>query len=74
MSSFTGDDAGADVARLLEEARELQARLHRVAVALALCEEVLGDALDRTANRQAADRARMMAEYCRTFAAGLEKL
>jgi hypothetical protein len=43
-------------------------------MALALSEEVLGDAFDRVANRQAADRARMIAKYCRTFAARLAAL
>jgi hypothetical protein len=74
MRSSTGDDAGACIPHLLEEERELQSRLQRVTVALALCEEVLGDAFDRIANRQAAARARRTAEECRAFAARLRTL
>jgi hypothetical protein len=61
---------------LVEEAQELRERLHRVAVALSITEDMVADAYERLATtqtvgsgvmRQRAKDARTTAEDCRAF-------
>jgi len=69
--------------RRVEDAQQLGARLRRMAIALALAEELLADTLENGADQQRTGpgsarlrsfRARELAEECRRFAARLETL
>ena len=68
---------------LVEEATELRERLHRIAVALSITEDMVADAFDRLARktgpgpetasrRMQAQRARATADECRHFAQHLD--
>ena len=68
---------------LTEEAQELRERLHRIAIALSITEDMVADAYERLARthatgtgvmRQRAKRARTTAEDCRAFAQLIEDL
>jgi hypothetical protein len=68
---------------LVEEAQELRDRLHRIAVALSITEDMVADAYDRLARteatgvpalRQQAKRARTTANDCRAFAQLIDDL
>jgi len=68
---------------LVEETRVLHERLHRVAIGLALSEELLATTLEVLARarsrdsgryRLQANRARVAAEECRSFARRLDEL
>ncbi len=75
--------APAEIRHLSGEARLLHDRLHRVIVALALTEDLLGDFFEHmamqggarsTQQRLEAKRARAAADECRAFAARLSQL
>jgi hypothetical protein len=68
---------------LAEEAQVLRERLHRIAIALSITEDMVADAYDRLARtnttgtgvmRQRAKRARTTAEDCRSFAQLIDDL
>ena len=71
---LVGEPGPSPIVQLAADARELHERLLRIAQALALCEEVLGDAYDRMAKADQAASARVTAEECRTFAERLNSL
>ena len=68
---------------LVDEAQELRDRLHRIAIALSITEDMVAEACERlardnvagsTALRQEAKRARTAAEECREFAQQIDDL
>jgi hypothetical protein len=73
----------AALQHLVEEAQELRDRLHRIAVALSITEEMVADAFEQLARtttcssstlRRQAKRARTAAQDCRTFAQQIDDL
>ena len=69
--------------RLASEAEELRERLHRVAIALSITEDMMAEAYERSAGeggatapdyRQRAILARATADICRTCAQRLDEL
>jgi hypothetical protein len=68
---------------LVDEAQELRERLHRVAIALSITEDMVSEAFERLANadcdgeadyRHKAHLARATADVCRTCAQRLDEL
>ena len=68
--------------RLESEAEELRDRMHRIAIALSITEDMMAEAFERSANsgdgppdyRQRAIVARATADVCRTCAQRLDEL
>ena len=73
----------ATLLRLESQAEELRERMHRIAIALSITEDMMAEAFEQTASaggkgatdyRQRANLARATADVCRTCAQQLDEL